>query len=133
LSGNPASVLTVEIDDTIRQSVEFTAGETLLVGYPYAAFAIGSDVFCSSDPRYDYRPTIGDRVFLFPHRGTVDEEYRLLIPEPEEILAATADGELLLPEKLAKDPFLKSNPGVSRIREVLVIHEQTSTHGSAAP
>jgi len=73
LAGQPTSLLTVEVGSTLRASGELAAESPLYVAYPYAVFAIGSDVFCTIDPRFDYRPKVGDRLLLFPsqpHRRT---------------------------------------------------------------
>ena len=115
LAGRPASLLSVAVES---QSEGWEVS-VLQVAYPYAAFAIGRDVFCAMDPGYDYRPEIGDHVLVLPHRPTVDEDRQLLIPESEELIAQKAGGKLVIPDALDGDPLLAAVEDLGEILAAL--------------
>lgn len=104
LGAVPHTLMKVEVQDVLRSSEDFAASNHLYVAYPYAAFAIGSRVFCTDDPGYGYyRPQLGDKLLIFPNYGPLDEGEILIKPEPGEILAEKASGSMALPSTLGEE------------------------------
>jgi len=109
--GLPMSLLEVEVDDIVRSSDDYAATRTLYVAYPYAVFAVGDKLFCRDEPRFAYRPQIGDHLLLFPSHLPRDRNARMLDVEPTEILAQKPSGELGRPRGAARR---ESPPGSRR-------------------
>lgn len=120
LSGLPASILTVEVNEVIRSSPKIAAQPTLWVSYPYAAFAAGGGVFCRSEPRYTYRPRVGDRILLFPRSGPLDDDHRLLVPDPVEVVVEKATGDIHFSDELADDEVFGMADDFSLLRREIV-------------
>jgi hypothetical protein len=133
LAGQPTSLLTVEVGSTLRASGELAAEGPLYVAYPYAVFAVGSDVFCAIDPRFDYRPKVGDRLLLFPSQPPADQQHRLLVPEPEELIAEESPGVLFIPEKLRGDQTLGQIGNLHDLRGIVQAREYEGGFEGAAP
>lgn len=107
--GYPASLLTLELISILRSDERYDTESVLYVVYPYAAFTIAGDAFCRIDPRYPYRPAVGDRALVFPSRGPMDSESRLIVPEPEELIAFQGEEQRVVAGgRVAKDPRIQS-------------------------
>lgn len=123
VNGRPSSLLAVDVETTLRRSGEVAASDRLYVVSPYAVFRIGSTTFCRTEPSSPYRPQRGDRLLLLPVSGPIDEHSLLLWPEPEEIIAEKASGELVVAKTLRDQaPFValgNLDQLVERFREVL--------------
>ena len=104
--GNPGSLLKVDIAGSHRKSGAYAPLSSIYVAYRYAVFTVGSNFYCYKDPRFNYRPRIGDRVFLFPSQEPRDRHARLIIPEREEIIAQRTDGSFFAEEEIAQDELL---------------------------
>lgn len=90
--GKPGTLLRVDLDETLRASDFYAPTDHLYVHYPYGVFAKDGVWFCGTQRGYDYRPAIGDSVFLFPTQRPRDLWESVLYLYPEEILAYTRDG-----------------------------------------
>lgn len=105
--GLPMSLLEVEVDQVVRSSDDYAHTGTFYVAYPYAVFTVGNQVFCRDEPKFEYRPQVGDRVVLFPSHLPRDRHAQMLDLEPSEILAQKPSGSVFLAEVLRSEEALQ--------------------------
>lgn len=115
--GNPATLLEVRVDETIKGSSEFSKEKTLYIAYPVAEFSVNGIRICKSDEFLAaVPPQVGDSVLVFPLSSPLNEDLNLIYPYSQEVIIQKREGALWLPAKWAKDPQLED---ASNLREVI--------------
>jgi hypothetical protein len=113
--GDPATLLAIQVEKTIKPSIEISTDELLYVAYPVAELSVNGVRVCKSDERLTTVPKIGDSILIFPLSGPLNEDRNLIYPFNQEVMVQKRDGALVIPAKWAKDSALEK---VSSLREV---------------
>ncbi len=101
--GDVGSLVDLEVEETLKASSEIAGGKHLRLYYPVTSFRAGSFSFCKADPAYPALPGIGDDVLVIHRRPPLDEERKILLPEPDGIFVQKANGKVEVPQALRKD------------------------------
>lgn len=107
--GDPATLLAVRVDKTIKPASEISSDGVLYVAYPVAEFSVGGVRLCKSDERLTAVPKIGDSILVFPLSGPLNEERNLIYPFQQEVMVQRHNGALEIPGKWRKDLAKASN------------------------
>ena len=107
--GDPATLLAVRVDETIKPASEISTDGVLYVAYPVAEFSIDGVRICKSDERLAAVPKIGDDILVLPLSGPLNEEGSLIYPFQQEVMVQRHDGALHIPGKWRKDLTKASN------------------------
>jgi hypothetical protein len=113
--GDPATLLAVQVDKTIKPSSEISTEDLLYVAYPVAELSVNGVRICKSDERLTAVPKAGDSILIFPLSSPLNEDRNLIYPFSQEVMVQRRDGALAIPGKWAKDSALGK---VSNLREV---------------
>lgn len=96
-NGEPFSLLTVEVDRSVRGT---SPDRILYLLYPYAQFRAGDVRFCKDDYRFPHIPAVSDELLLFAPRGRVGVEVPLLMPDRNYVIFESHEHRLVLPREL---------------------------------
>lgn len=120
--GDIGSVIDLEIQETLKPFAEVAQTKRLYLYFPAASFRIGSTSFCKADPAYPPRPEIGDDLLVFIRRPPLDEDRRILLPEPDGVFIQKSSGKLSVPHSLAADPGCASFQSMSQLAVSVAVH-----------
>ena len=118
--GDPATLLTVEVEKFLRRSRQFSRQRVIYVVYPYARFGIGDVNFCKQDSSFPYRPALEDRIMLFPYGSPGDASQQLVRPDSRELIFESTGGRLVLPKAFASNPESTRPLSLGGIEEKLI-------------
>ena len=119
LFGQPATLLKVEVLKELRQSPELPTTPYRYVYYPFAAFQIRGEPFCSRTPVSPHRPQAGERILVFNYFPTVDLEQRLVHTVRTGLFFEDAGGALVVPPPLKWDPALYLTSGFDALLQAV--------------
>ncbi len=88
----PANLLTITVEETIRDSSALSTGPELYVIYPRGRFTFAGVPLCNGLAGFGPVPAVGDRMLLLPREGPVDRNRRVLSPLGEEVFVESRDG-----------------------------------------
>jgi len=117
--GAPASLLRVEVDRVFKEGSAYQGTTELYVYHPFARFALGPYVFCSGANDHVFEPEIGGKVLLFVDGPPLDKEGLLVTPKREQIFYESAEGKLVLPERLRTDDELFPTRSLREIEKLV--------------
>lgn len=109
VDGDPATLLEVQVDETVKPSPEISTDGMLYVAYPVAEFSVGVVRICKSDERLAAVPKVGDSILVLPLSGPLNEEHNLIYPFQQEVMVQRRDGALHIPGKWGKGLAKASN------------------------
>lgn len=96
LGGEPGSLLTVDLAETLYESDRYQAGDEIYVYYPYARFSLGGLHFWKETPGYPKRPEVGDRVLVSANRFPPDAGRRTILPHQDGFFLERRSGDGLV-------------------------------------
>jgi hypothetical protein len=113
--GDPATLLAVRVEKTIKPSSEIATDGLLYVAYPVAEFSVNGQRICKSDERLPEVPKVGDGILVFPLNDPLNEEKNLIYPYFQEVMVQRRDGKVALPDKWSKDVALENASSLDEI------------------
>lgn len=125
--GDIGSLVDLEIQETLKPSAEMAQNNRLRLYYPAASFRIGSTSFCKADPAYPPRPEIGDDLLVFVRRPPLDEDRRILLPEPDGVFVQKSSGKISVPLSLVTDPGLALFKTMSQLATSVAVQIATDS------
>lgn len=104
--GALATVLTIDVSETLRGLSETEVPPYLHAVYPQARFALDGRIYCARHETGPGLPPVGSNVVVLTHHPAADEQGVLFKVSVDEVLGVTPEGAVLVPEALeAETPF----------------------------
>lgn len=103
LLGSPATVLTVETDESWRLAPHLSASPYLFVVYPEARFSVGGRVVCGKHQAGAGVPELGQTLVVLGQGLPLDRGGRLIRASLQELIVVSEGTTLSLPSNLARD------------------------------
>jgi hypothetical protein len=108
--GDPATLLKVRVDETLKSNPEFANEGYIYIAYPIAELTAGGVHICKSDDRLTSVPGIGDRLLVLPLSGPLDGDGELIYPYSQEIVVQKQGGGVTIPQRWTRNqPALKAS------------------------
>ena len=104
--GDPATLLAIQVEKTIKRSPELAVGNTLYVAFPVAEFSVNGIRICKSDERLTAVPRVGDTVLILPLSGPLNQDRDMVYLYDQEMIVQRRDGTLDIPGKWGADSRL---------------------------
>ncbi|MDJ0834937.1 MAG: hypothetical protein QNK37_00390 [Acidobacteriota bacterium] len=114
--GTASSVLTLKIQDKIKESDQSIPGGTIYLNYPKATFKVGDTIFCA-DSGFPYEPTVGQRMLVFPVTTPHKTDQTFYHVTGEKVFLEDESGKVLIHPEMLLDENLRGVESFSQLLE----------------